>query len=103
MQLQLNLYPQEFAPSRSRSLVTDLQSCKVNHAVNVWVRRKDFVERRPISDIYFVELRSFATQKLYAIQRHFRRIVQIVDNDDLVAMFEQSESGEGANVARTTA
>jgi hypothetical protein len=79
-----------------------LQCSEVDHIVNVWVLLEDLVEGSLIRDVAFVKSRSFATDELDAVYDFFGRVVQVVDDDDLVVRFEEGESREGANVAGTT-
>ena len=45
---------------------------------------------------------ALAAQQLNAVQADFGRVVQAVDDDDLVAVLEEGEGCEGANVASAT-
>lgn len=64
---------------------------------------KNLVERSLVCDVDLVELWSLAGNELNAIDDFWGRIVEVVDDDDLVVCFEQSERRERANVAGTTA
>jgi hypothetical protein len=79
-----------------------LQSSKVNDTVNVGVGLEDLVEASLIGDIQLNELGLLAADQLDPIQGFHGGVVQVVGNDDLVASLEQSEGGEGANVASAT-
>jgi hypothetical protein len=79
-----------------------LQCSEVDHIVNVWVLLEDLVEGSLVRDVAFVEGRSLAADELNAVYDFFGRVVQVVDDDDLVVCFEEGESREGANVAGTT-
>jgi hypothetical protein len=59
----------------------------VNNVVNVWVLREHPVKRRFICDITLVKGWSLAADKFNAIDNFRRRVVQIVNNDDLVICF----------------
>lgn len=63
---------------------------------------KDLIEALLVGHIDLVEDRSAATQKLNAVEGHLGGVVQAVDDDDIVAVLEQGQGGEGANVARAT-
>jgi len=52
-----------------------------------------------IRDINIVVLRPLPTDKLYAVNHLLERVVEIVNNDDLVSGFETRERGEGADIA----
>lgn len=75
----------------------------MDHAVNVGVSFKHLVEVGLLGDIELNELSLLAADGLNAVQRLGGGVVQVVSNDDLVASLQQSEGGEGANVARATA
>jgi hypothetical protein len=66
----------------------------VDHTVNIWIGCKDFLQGGLISDVCLVEVRSLAANKLNAIQRDFRGIVETVYNNDFVAMFEKRKGCE---------
>lgn len=79
---------------------TYLQSSEVDHAVDVGVGCEDLIQTFLVGDIDLVELGSFLAQQLDAVDGDLGGIVETVDDDDLVAMVEQGEGGERANVAR---
>lgn len=81
---------------------TYLQSSEVNNAVNVGVSLEDLVETSLIGDIELDELGLLARDQLNAVQGLSRRVVQVVSNNNLVTSLQQGQSGERANVARTT-
>jgi hypothetical protein len=55
-----------------------------------------------ISDVDVVKVRPLAANKLNAIQRDFRGVVEIINNNYFVAVFEKSERGEGSNISSPT-
>jgi hypothetical protein len=70
--------------------------------VDVWVLLEDLVERGLICDVALVKGRSLAADELDAVDDFWRRVVEVVDNDDFVVGFEEGKGCEGANVAGTT-
>lgn len=74
----------------------------MDNAVNVGVGLKHLVEAVLDGDIELVELGLRATDKLNAVESLTGRVVQVVNNDDLVTSLEKGEGGERANVARAT-
>lgn len=74
--------------------MSDLQCCKVDNTVNIWMGCKNFLQGSLIRDVRLVELRSLAANKLNAIQRDYRGIVETVYNNDFVAMFEKRKGRE---------
>ena len=74
----------------------------MNDIVNVWVLLEDLVECSFVGDVRLVEGWSLAADELNAIDDFRRRVVEIVNDDDLVVSLKKSESCEGANVARAT-
>ena len=71
--------------------------------VNVGVLVKDLVEGHLVGQIGLVELGAAAAEELDAVEGDLGRVVETVDNDDIVAILKQGEGGEGADVARSTA
>jgi hypothetical protein len=74
----------------------------VNNIVDIWVLLKDLVKGSLICDIAFVKSRPLAADELDAVNDFLGRVVEVVDDDDLVVGFQKGESREGANVAGTT-
>jgi hypothetical protein len=66
-----------------------LESCKVDDAVNVRVCCKDLAQCLLVGDVDLVEDWPFAADQLNAVQGYLRRVVQAVDNDNLVAMLKK--------------
>ncbi len=63
---------------------------------------EDFLESRLIGNVDLVENWTLSAEQFYAIQADFRGVVQAVNDDDLEAILEQSESGERSNVSGAT-
>lgn len=82
--------------------MTHLESGKVNNAVNVGVRLENLVESGLIGHIELSELRLLARDQLNALESLVGGVVEVVCDNNFVASFEQSKSGEGANVTGTT-
>jgi hypothetical protein len=74
----------------------------VDDIVDIWVLAEDLLESSFVGDIGLVELWALPADELYAIDNLLRRIVQTVDNDDLVVGLQQSKRSEGADVASAT-
>lgn len=85
-----------------RQLSTYLQSSKMYHAVNVWMRLEDLVKVLLFPDINVEILRPLAADKLNAIDDFFRSVIEVVHNHDLVVGLQQRKSGKGANVAASS-
>lgn len=79
--------------------LSNLQSGKVDDAVDVWVLREDFIKGRLVGDVHLVECRALASDELDAIEAFLRGIVQVVDDDDVVASFLKSDDSVRANIA----
>lgn len=75
----------------------------MDNAVNVGVSLEDLVEVGLVGDIELNELGLLAADGLDTVQSLSGGVVEVVGNDDLVASLQQSQGGEGANVARATA
>lgn len=82
--------------------ITDLKGSKVDNTVNLRVLLKDAVQRLLVRNISFVEDRPFSANQLNTIERDLRRVVEVVDNDDIVIVLQQSQRCEGSNVAGAT-
>lgn len=79
-----------------------LQCSEVNDTVNVGVGLKRLVEAILLGDVDLDEIGLLAADGLDAVQGLGGGVVQVVGNDDLVARFQQSQGGEGANISGTT-
>lgn len=74
----------------------------MNDAVNVRVGREDLVEGGLVGDVHLVELGALARDELHAVDALLGGIVQVVDDDDLVAGLEEGQAGEGTDVTDST-
>lgn len=74
----------------------------MDNIVNVRVLLENFVQRSLGCDVNVVVFWPFSADELNTVDAFFRRIVEVVYDDDLVVGFEQTEGGEGANVSGTT-
>src|SRR5699024_3480513 len=81
---------------------SNLESSKVDDAVNGGVLGKDLVEAFLVGHVDLVEVWAAAAEELDAVEGNLGRVVEVVDNDDIVAMLEEGEGGEGTNVAGAT-
>lgn len=75
----------------------------MNNAVNRRVLREDIVQCWLVGDVNFVEDGPLAADQLDAIKGDLGGIVEVVDDDDIVAVLEEYQRGEGADVASATA
>lgn len=75
----------------------------MDDTVNGGVLRKDLIDGLLVGDVNSVEFRTTAAKDLDAVKGDLGRVVEAVDDDHIVAVLEQSEGGEGADVARATA
>lgn len=62
----------------------------MDNTVNLGMSGKNFFELRLIADIYLVEIRSLSAEQLNAIEYYLGRVVESIDNNDLVAMLQES-------------
>jgi len=60
--------------------------------------REHLIECGFVCNIDLIEVWTLARDQLYAIDNLLRGVVAVVDNNDLVVSFEESEDSEGANV-----
>lgn len=75
----------------------------MDDAINLGVLFENVVEGGLVCNIGLVELWSLAANELNAIEGDLGGVVEVIDNHDLVAILEQCQGGEGANVTGTTA
>ena len=74
----------------------------MNDAVDLRMRSKDLVERGLVRHVGLVESGALAADELDAVDGSLGRIVEVVNNDNIVPILQQRERSEGANVAGTT-
>ena len=84
-------------------LADGLEGGEVDNAVDLGVLGEDGVESGLVSDVDLVEDRAAAADQLDAVEGDLGRVVEAVDDDDIVAVLEEGEGREGPNVARTAA
>ena len=75
----------------------------MDDAVDGRVLLEDGVERRLVRYVDFIEKGPLAAEELDAVEGHDGRIVEAVDDDDVVAVLEEGERREGADVAGSSA
>jgi hypothetical protein len=83
-------------------LADSLQGSKVDNIVDVRVLGKDVFEGLLVGDVGVVEDGSLAADGLDAVEDFLGRVVEVVDNDDLVVGLEQGEGCEAADVSGAT-
>lgn len=74
----------------------------MNNTVNGGVLREDLIDGLLVGDVDSIEFRATAAKDLDAIQDYLGGVVKAVNDDHIVAVLEQGERGERANVARAT-
>lgn len=74
----------------------------MDHAVDIRMRIENLVQIRLVDHIGLVEGRSLSGDELDSVESNFGRVVEVIHYDDLVSMFDESESSEGPDVPRTT-
>ena len=75
----------------------------MNDTVNLGVLHENFVEGSLVGDVHLVEGGALAAEQLDAIDSDLGRIVETIDNDDIVIIVQQREGSKRPNVAGTTA
>jgi len=71
----------------------------VNDAVNLRVRSEDAIECGLVGDVGLVENRALAADELDAVDGDLGRVVEVVNNHDIVAVLKKRERGKRPNVA----
>ena len=61
--------------------------------------RKYFIKSRLVGDVHVVECRAFAGNELDAVEALLCGIVQVINDDDVVASFLEGDDGIRTNVA----
>lgn len=79
-----------------------LESSEVDDTVDLGVLGEDLVEGLLVDNIDIVEVRAAAADELDAVKGNLGGVVEVVDNHDIVAVLEECQRGEGANVSGTT-
>ncbi|GJC78324.1 hypothetical protein ColLi_01162 [Colletotrichum liriopes] len=67
---------------------------EVDDTVNLGVLLEDLIEAGLVGDVNLVEVGALAAQELNAVDGDLGRVVEAVDNDNIVAVLEQREGGE---------
>lgn len=75
----------------------------MNDTVNGRVLGKDLVQGLVIGDVDLVEVGATARDQLNAVKSDLGRVVKVIDDNDIVTVFEKSEGSEATNVASATA
>jgi hypothetical protein len=78
-----------------------LEGGKVNDGVNGGVLGEYIVKGLLVGDVDLVELGAAAADELDAVQSDLGRVVEVVDDDDVVAVLKENQRRERANVARS--
>lgn len=81
---------------------TCLEGGKVDDRVNSGVLLEDLVEGLLVGNVELVEVGAAAADELDAVEGNLGGVVEVVDDDDVVAVLEQGQRGEGTNVAGST-
>jgi hypothetical protein len=68
----------------------DLESSEVDNAVNAGILCEDLVKTVFICDIDLIEVWPLSADELNAVQRNLGRVVEAIDNYNLIAMFKES-------------
>jgi hypothetical protein len=76
-----------------------LEGCKVDDTVDVGVSCEDLAQGLLVGDVDLIEGWSFPADQLDAVQSYLRGVVEVIDNDYFIAMFEQGQSRERPNIA----
>lgn len=74
----------------------------MDNIVNIRMLVENLIQPLLVRDIARVVLGSLARNELDAVDDFFGGVVEVVDDHDLVVGFEESERGEGADVAGAT-
>ena len=62
--------------------------------VDLWVFREDVVQGLLVRNVHVVELRALSGDELDAVDDFLLRVVEVVDDDDIVVGLEQGKDCE---------
>lgn len=82
--------------------MTDLEGGEMDDTVDSGVLLEDLIQVSLVGQVGLVEDRSLSRDELDAVESNLGRVVEVIYDDDLIAMFEESERSEGPDVSRTT-
>lgn len=74
----------------------------MNDTVDGRVLGEHIVEGLLVGNVDLVEVGAAATEQLDAVERNLGRVVETIDNDDIVTVLQQGQRRERADVARAT-
>jgi len=83
-------------------LADSLQGGEVNDAVDLGMLREHLIEGLLVGNVDFVEEGALLADALNAVDGDDRRIGEIINDNNIVAVFKENEGGERANVPGTT-
>jgi len=66
----------------------------VDDRVDLWVFGKDIVQGLLVRNVHVVELRALSGDELDAVDDFLLRVVEVVDDDDIVVGLEQGKDCE---------
>ena len=95
----MTIFDHEWAFGRKKYL----EGSKMDNAVNGGVLSKNLIKSLVVGYVDLVEVGAAATDLLNTVNSDLGGVVQAVNNNDIVAVLEQGQCGERANVAGTTA
>ena len=75
----------------------------MDNAVDGRVLLEDGIERRLIRYVGLIEEGPLAAEELDAVEGYDGRVVEAVDDDDIIAVLEEGEGREGADIAGSSA
>lgn len=76
-----------------------LERSEMYDTVNVRIVIEDLVDCALIPDINVVEMRSLTAYQFDAVKSFFGRIVEVVEDHDIVVGLKQGKGSEGTNIA----
>jgi hypothetical protein len=81
---------------------THLECSEVDETVNLGMLLEHLIKTRLVCDVDIVVVWLLPADEFNALESFFGRVVEVVNNHDFVAGFEEGEGGERANVASAT-
>lgn len=83
----------------SRNPNTDLKRGEMHDCFNFGILCEDVAKSLLVADVDIVEMGTTATECLNTVEWDGAGVMKVIDDDDVIVVFEECEGSERANVA----
>lgn len=98
-----SLYQRQLREEKQdKTVSTNLERSKVNDTVNLGVLLENLLQGSLVCDVHLVQLWPLSCEQLYSVDALFARVIEVVDDDDIVAGLEKGKRCERADVPCAT-